>query len=186
MATGYLRSDNPQLNREAIFIAVLSLFLTFSSTWVVIEDTVSLPLSEELSRRFLLITIYAIPSGLTGWVVWRTHVDRTNLVAIVLVTGVTVTGIFLSGSESLVLFSSFLFVSPAIVAGQADLGLVPAIALSYFPVGGFLLTVPFGRVGSLTLVDRLSAAILPGGVIAIVSAVVYLVANQNADEESLV
>ncbi|AHG02338.1 hypothetical protein HALLA_20765 (plasmid) [Halostagnicola larsenii XH-48] len=147
---------------ELFFAALLSGCLTFSVSWMILETNLPSGRVDTLLESVLFVLIYAVPVGLSAWLVWRTSASWTNLAGIGGISAVVFLSTFFLNSELIFLLSFLLFALPAFVVGRVSGGLFPAIVCTYLPVGGLLFAVPLGQLGSVTLLDRVSTAVFFG------------------------
>lgn len=162
---------------ELLLAALLCGCITLSASWLLIETKFPDGV-DSLLESLLFVLIYIVPVGLTAWLVWRTNASWTNLVGIVGVSAVVLLGTFFLNSELVFLLSFLLFAVPAFVVGRVSGGLFPAVTTAYVPVGGLLFAVPLGRLSSVTLLDRVSTAVLFGIPVGVFAGLLYFVGRK--------
>lgn len=167
-----IADEEPSLRTKVVVFGLIGGIITLALAWLLAET--SLPRASPFPRDVFLVAIYVVPVGLTALLAWETKSHYWSVLVVAAITVVTLVGFHVFNIEKLFLFSFLLFAFPAVVAAQADVGVLPAIAVSAIPIAGFAFAGPGGRAGPLSLESRLYGTLLLVVVITVVAVALYL------------
>lgn len=173
MVVDVLIGNDRRFSLELIVVALASMAITVPVFWLLVETGLPPYFDNRFGLLLTTVSAFSVPVGITAWLVWRGNAPLLDLVGVFGVFLVVMAGQSVLSSGGLLLLAFLLFALPAFVAGRLGTGLIPGTALAYLPTVGALFSAPYGRLGPLTVWNRLSIAFVLGAIVAIVAAALY-------------